>query len=359
MMQMIRSVSTLGRMAALALVAIAAASCSSTTCGAGTKQVQAASGAVTCVAADVVASGNVPCDVDGGTAEIVDGVCVARTKCDPATTMTDPVTGECIGTGGAARCPVCPANVPPTQVCVQGDVIDFVTGTRLKTMSPIPTVRVAAYEPLSFLANPNDPNLTPLGQNATNAQGCYALTVPLPGTGLIAVGVNDPTTGTPAGQPALVWGAAGSPVTGGETLTIDIYRMQKSTADSWTASGINFAAQGAFVGCYYKDPGSPPGHLAANETMPLAGVQLLLDGAVPAGLKFLKADRTIDGTLTATGPLGCAVVNGDGMIHTAGGMGGGVAKFESLPGAAAPNVAFFDRFHDCDVTAAGSDPNCP
>jgi hypothetical protein len=351
-MHMIRSVSTFGLLSALAL---AAAGCSSTICGAGTKQVQAANGAVTCVGADVVATGNVPCDVDGGTAQIVDGVCVARTKCDPATTMIDPVTGECIGTGGALHCPVCPASVPATQVCVQGDIIDFATGTKLKTMSPVPTVRVAAYEPLSFLSNPN---ATPLGQNATNTQGCYAITVPLPGTSLVAVGVNDPTTGTPSGQPTLVWGAVGSPVTGGETLTLDVYRMTKSLADSWTASGINFATSGGFVGCYYKDPGSPPGQLSANETMPLSGVELLLDGAVPAGLKFLQADRTIDATLTATGPLGCAVVAGDSTIHTSSGQGGGVTKFESLPGTAAPNVAFFDRFHDCDVTAAGSDPNC-
>src|SRR5437879_4006859 len=102
---------------ALVFVAATVWSCNNPACGPGTKQLQAANGDLQCVPVDVP-SQLTPCDVDGGTVDIVGGNCVSHIKCDPGTTMYDPTTGVCVGTGGGPACGACPNPVPADSVCV-------------------------------------------------------------------------------------------------------------------------------------------------------------------------------------------------------------------------------------------------
>ena len=117
---MIRSLFAL---TAFGLVAAAVVSCNAPVCGKGTKQVQLANGNVECQPADHVATTNEPCDVDGGTAEIIGGVCVSRIHCGDNTTF-DPTTGVCTGTGGGSACPFNCGNLGPNDICVKGNIVD-------------------------------------------------------------------------------------------------------------------------------------------------------------------------------------------------------------------------------------------
>ena len=114
------------------------------------------------------------------------------------------------------------------------------------------------------------------------------------------------------------------------------------------------ASAGAYVACYYKDKPPLPTNQQLVETMPASGVQLFASGAAAPGAHYLGANHTIDGTLTATGALGCGVVAGDGSIATYSGSGGGVTRWENQPGSSAPGVVFVARFHNCDVADGGT-----
>jgi hypothetical protein len=83
-----------------------------------------------------------------------------------------------------------------------------------------------------------------------------------------------------------------------------------------------------------------------------------LDGSPLATAKYLKTDRTLDTTLTATSALGCGLVIPDGQIHIVTGSLAGVSKFETQQGASASGTVFISRIHDCDVTTPGADPTC-
>ena len=97
------------------------AGCNGATCGRGTKQVQAANGDVECVLADNPATGDVPCDVDGGSAVIENGVCVSRVMCDPATTTYDATTGLCESNGMGGQLPALPVDAGRrAHVCITG-----------------------------------------------------------------------------------------------------------------------------------------------------------------------------------------------------------------------------------------------
>jgi hypothetical protein len=68
------------------------------------------------------------------------------------------------------------------------------------------------------------------------------------------------------------------------------------------------------------------------------------------GVRYFGASlTTVDGTLTATGASGAALVAAPSGIHTFGGMGGSVAgaapSWPTLPGGSTVGVVFITRFH--------------
>jgi hypothetical protein len=349
---MIRPVSTLLAVSAFGFV-MATMGCTPVVCGPGTKQMQKANGDIECLPADQVATGDQPCDVDGGTAQIVGGVCVSRIICDPATAKYDPATGVCVGTGGGAGCSEqCPSTVGPSQICVQGRVIDFMTG--MPVMKGGRPLRIAAFEPLSFIGNPT--GATPLKEDPANTEGCFALTMGAPASGLVAIGVTDPTTG-PGNNPPLAMGGSGAPIVGGQIYRLDAYMMLKSTMADWsTVTGLDFTGKGAVIECFYSDPGQPPTDLEAKETMPAMGVTLLEDGATPASARYLDNNRKVVTTATTTTSFGCAIALGDAQVHNFSGTGGGVTKWETQPGGSPTGVGFVGRYHNCDVSTG--DPAC-
>jgi hypothetical protein len=333
---------------AVTVVTAAMLSCNNPACGPGTKQVQDVNGNLQCVPAEQPAP-LTPCDVDGGNAEIVAGQCVSHIKCDPATTMYDPATGVCVGTGTGGGCAPCPSPVPPGQICLTGNVVDFQTG--MKWAANTRPLRIDAYEPVDFLSNPSP---TPLGEEASTTLGCYTLVVNAPATGLVALAVRDPQ-GAP-GTPALALGGSGTQIVPGQKYNLDGYMVYQSTLDNWSAVNPEFQSKGAFVGCFFNQAPPQPTNQQATETNPATGVHLLEASAMPASAKYLKVDGTIDTTLTATGARGCGISTGNGITSYSG-MGGGVTTWQSQPGGTTTAVVFVSRFHSCDGQPTGN--GCP
>lgn len=343
---MIRSVGSIWALAALVVVAATVASCNNPQCGKGTKQVQGANGDITCEFADSTAS-NITCDTgDGGTSQIVNGVCVSRVMCDPGSTKLDPATGQCVSTGVGNGCSC--ATPGAGKICVTGDIRDYVTGMKLGNNSR--QLHVGLWEPLGFLANPT--GAQPLADTVTT-NGCFSFTVNQQASGLIAVGVNDPSTG-PGTNPPLIFGGSGATTAAGSTYQVDGYMVVKSVLDGYAAVNPAFGANGAFTACYYKDKPPRATDLTMFETMPATGVKLLENSVTPAAVKYLKPDKTVDPALTATGAIGCAITPGTGGINNYSGTGGGIAKWETTPGASAVGLVFVGRFHNCDIADPGT-----
>jgi len=329
----------------LALVLLAAnalAGCNVPRCGKGTVPRQSEDGTLTCQPVDAPAQG-IDCDTDGGTLEIVAGHCASKVKCDDQTAMYDPVTGFCIGTGMGNGCPPCQPP-GPNQICVTGNVYDFASG--MQVMSGGRSLRIAAFEPLSFLANPNT---APLAEDASTTKGCFTLTLTAPASGLVAIAVTDPV-GANAAMPLTIAGA-GAQVQKGKSYKLDGYMILKSLVDGWSAAaGQNYGQTGVAISCFYKEGVPPPTANQAIETMPATGVAMLDNGTTPATAKYLAADRTVNTGLTTTGPIGCGILPGTGMIEQFSGSGGGITKWETLPGSSTIGVAFVNRFHSCDMS---------
>jgi hypothetical protein len=334
----------------LVLCALATAGCNAPSCGPGTKEVQGADGDVQCVPAEQQAAAT-PCDVDGGTVEIAGGLCESHIKCDPGTTMYDPATGVCVGTasGGGNGCAPCPSPIPAGKVCLTGGVVDFGSGMHVMGGASSRPLRIAAYEPLSFLG---DPTSAPLAEEPSTTKGCFTLVVQTPATGLVVLAVSDPVGSAPA-MPLTIGGAGAQVVAGGK-YNVDGYLVPKSFVDGYAAVNPAFASAGTYVACFYGDAPPSPTNLVFTETMPTAGVSLLGNAAPLSAARYLKSDRTIDTTLTATGALGCAVTVGTGALGQFSGMGGGVAKWETQPGGTAPGVVVVARLHSCANAPAGT-----
>ncbi len=328
----------------LALV-LSASGCNAPTCGPGTKQVQNQStGGVECVPADQQAAA-IPCtdDADAGTA-IVAGKCVSLIQCPPGVpTMMEPDgTITCLGGSGK---PMCRQPAAGT-VCVQGTIHDFLDNSTASTS----TLHVSLYDPQAFLLG----GATPLkNADAMVTDGTFVFQdVPPPTTNLIALAVTD-------GSGTLVLGGTGTTVAPGKSFQLDGYVVKKSTVDGWQTtvgapgtSGIDYSA-GAYVGCFYSDPSrAMQGDSSAYETNPVSGV--VFAGVTPGGQLIVDAahNRYLDPTrdmintsLTATGPLGCAVYPVASLSNFSGQPAGTVTKWEVHPGGSTQGVVFVDRFH--------------
>ena len=348
---MTRSVHALLALVAVVGTSVAVTGCNSPNCGKGTKQVQQPDGTLTCQLAEVPKQ-LIQCDdVDGGTSVIVGGKCQSHIKCDPLTTGYDPVSGICVGTGGGTGdCPVC-KQPGPGKICVTGNVYDFSTGLRIKKGDKI--LRIGAYEPLAFLANPATDPL----QETVDSNGCYTFPdITTPGSGLVAVATADAKGTVPQ---AFELTGAGAIVVSGKIYKVDVYATPVSVVDGWkTQTGKNWDATGAYIALYYDKAVPDPTDLRIDaETMPAMGVQIV-DGptVVTTGNYFAPGATTLSTTLMATGAFGGAAIPATGNITTYSGLDVGCTagtctkKWEHHLGASTAHVLFIDRYHNCTLS---------
>ncbi len=337
--------------AGLALVWIlsVAAGCNAPSCGPGTKQVQDKNGDLQCVEADAVAP--LGCAADGGV-HLVGGSCVAQVTCGAGTvaqTLPDGST-VCVG-GGAASCvPAC-ATPQPNTICVSGQVRHLVDNSPLAAGE---TVHVAVYEPLSFL---NNANVAPLAEADTDC-GYKFDDVPYPASMLVVVAVSDAGKrglGTVVNQLT----GTGAAVVAQQAYRVDAYALPKSQVQGWSAAaGIDYAANGAVVVRYFADAAPPPTDLEADETSPVAGVTLYVDGLPANGnggqplAKYFGASMSaIAPAATTTSASGSAIVSVPvtGTFPTLSGMGGmrlGMPiAWAMAPGGSTAQVVFVERLH--------------
>jgi hypothetical protein len=310
------------RRAAL-LLALVLAGCNSPVCGPGTKRVQLKGGTVQCQPVDGLPD-TIPCDADGG-AVIVGGACVSRVQCGPGTKL-DAASGLCVADGMASPCP------PPagSAICVFGTLHHFIDDSPLGAGE---TVHVGISDPLNLIAE-------------LDSTGTFVFpNVAVPSSGLVAIGAGD-RSGTPN-----VVAATGAIVSPGKIYHVDAYVLPRSVVDGWqTQTGDDYLTQGAYVAKFYADPMASATDYSLYETMPVAGVTLLENGAPPARARYFGTSlTTIDKMLTATGASGTALIAAPPSFSTYSGMGGtsgGTAiTWPALPGGSAPGVVFVTRFH--------------
>ena len=317
--------------AAAGAAAAVVAGCNEPSCGAGTTLVQVKGGALECQPT-TGSPAAIPCDVDGG-AVVVAGTCVSRVQCGPGTSL-DAQSGRCLPSGAADPCPTPSAG----HICVSGTLYHFVDDTPL---APGETVHVGISDPLAFLSGSK-----PLFE--LDSTGSYVFPdVPMPASGLIAVGAGD-TSGTPN-----VIAATAAIVTAGKSYRLDGYVLPRAVVDGWsTQAAVDYLANGAYVARFYADKTADATDYTLFEKTPVAGVALLQDGAAAMGVRYFGAAlTTLDTTLTATGASGAAIVAVPSGIHNFNftGMGGSVAgaaaMWPTYPGGSTAGVVFVTRFH--------------
>jgi hypothetical protein len=328
---------------------IGGAACNTPTCGKDTVQHQKPNGELECLPVALTAAG-IDCDVDAG-ARIVAGHCVSAISCGPNTTL---MNGQCIGTGGGGMrgtpqaCPTPAAG----RICVTGVIRHLVDNTNLAVGEK---VRVRVYDPLKFLQNPTMAQPLTMTADQETDDTYFFPDLPAPSLGLIAVGVSDSAA---AAVPTLQITGSGAIVQGGKGYRVDAYVTPQSLVQMWTTAaggGVDYNAQGAYVVRYFQDPGSDPTMLIANETMPVAGVQVVQDAVVSTRAKYFSGNLMTLGTGTSTdATTGAAILTGTGDQSTPAfsGMGGNI-DWQTHLGNSTKGVVFVDRFHPCTKNAAG------
>jgi hypothetical protein len=299
---------------------------------------------------------SIPCDDgDGGTAEIVNGVCVSRIRCDPMTEVLDPISGLCVSPLPYPVFGPCePQCTPPdnNHVCVTGGIVDF--ATLLHVGYGDRTVHVALYDALEFLTKGT---ATPEFVFSEDNRGCFTFVTFPPPSGQLIVATKDPLAGPDPGKVPLVMSAVSFRVPAGAIVAADAFIMEQPFVASYASLNPAYSTAGTWVGCFYQVAPNPSlVDLIFYETMPAVGVQLVNNNQPVSGANYLKIDRIIDPSLTATGPLGCAIVPGGTIVG--GATGGGVMRWQSFGVAATSNVVIVERIHDCDNLAPGY-PGCP
>jgi hypothetical protein len=293
-------------------------------CGRGTVQRQRSNGTLECVAADD--SELAPCEVDGGTGVIVGGVC--GPLCDPVSTIE--VDGVCVP---KVTEPQTCRKPSPGHACVMGSIYDFKTNQR--SMVPI---HVELYDPFTLLRGGSPiAAYDSLDGSRYTFQDFIA-----PAFGFIVV-----TTGRTTPNMTIA-GAGAQGIGNGNIYVLDAYALPTADADAW---GFDLS-MGAQVAKFYRDPRPSPNYIVANETMPVAGVTLMKDGAPAAGAAYFNDTLTaVDPTLTATGPSGAALVASpipsSSTPPTFSGMGPTAAPitWEQLSGGSAAGLVLITRFH--------------
>jgi hypothetical protein len=299
--------------------------CGEPHCGRGTVQQQQTDGTLKCVAVDVPEQ-LAPCDVDGGTAVIVGGLCVP--VCDPASMIE--INGVCVP---LVREPLTCRTPSPGHACVMGWILDFTTSQK----STVP-IHVELYDPLTLLHGGN-----PIATYDSPDGSSYVFQdFVAPGFGFIVV-----TTGRTTPN-MTVAGVGAQDVANGNVYRLDAYALPTADANAW---GFDLS-MGAQVAKFYKDPKPSPTNIIANETMPAAGVTLTKDGNLAAGAAYFNDMLTaVDPTLTVTGSSGAALVAAPippaGTFSTFSGVGPTAAPitWEQFSGGSAAGLVLITRFH--------------
>jgi hypothetical protein len=331
----------------VAFASTVAAGCNNPSCGKGTKQVQDANGNVVCMPVDMVGPDNCKDDADAGTA-IIGGICVGNVICGPNTARVPRNDGSgtfyCQGINTGP--PTCASEtIMPGNICIEGTIRHFNDFTPLGAAEK---VHLAVYDPLDFLAN--GAQATAIVQQDFTGPSFIFKEVALPADALIAMAVSDATGVSPA-----TLSLAGTGLQGikGQAFKLDGYAVPLTNVQQWTAmGGQDYDTLGAYVGFFFSDASRampPMNDFSQYETMPVAGVKIVqvVNGQPQqvAAARYLGPTRDkIDATLTATGPLGGAIVPIK-ILSAFSGQGPGTMKWEGKPGGSAAHVVFVDRFH--------------
>ncbi|HZS38188.1 MAG TPA: hypothetical protein VFF06_15225 [Polyangia bacterium] len=337
----------------MAIGATLAAGCNNPSCGKGTKQTQDANGNSVCTPVD--APGPEPCtdNADAGTS-IIGGICVGNTICGPGTIRVPRNDGSgtfyCQGTGsGVATC--ADVTLDAGNICVEGTIRDFNT---FKPIGASQTVHIAIYDPLDFLAHgtsavpipsSSEPSMT-ASKDITGPNFIFKQ-VQLPSLHLIAMAVTD------AGGTPQMFALSGTGLQGvtQQAYKLDGYTVPVTNVQQWTTmGGIDYDAMGAYVGFFFSDPSrAAQNDFSHYETTPVSGVKIVqVINGMPqqvANARYLgPTSDKIDTTLTATGPLGGAIVP-VAVLSAFSGQGPNTMKWEGKPGGSTAHVVFVDRFH--------------
>ena len=321
--------------ACAALVALALPACNEPSCGPGTKQVQQQDGSLKCEPTDGLPS-SIVCNVDAGAA-IVGGQCVSAISCG-ANTMLNPATGQCESTGGGGGVPPCAA--PTTgHACFNGALLSFLDNSPFTGM-----VHVKIYDPITLLSNG-----APIDQGDFSGGGYLFPNIAAPPLGLIAIVVGD----ADGSDTTYVNCATGTQmVSNGNKYRVDGYVLPKAIPDGWKASPAAFdiAPNGAYVAKFYSDMKGTPTSQIANETNPVANVQLDMNSQPIPNVQYFDASlSSISTTLTATSAVGAAIVPAPVMgqfpIFTGNGPSSAPITWEMLPGGSIAGLVFVTRFH--------------
>jgi hypothetical protein len=312
----------------VACAATALAGCNPPKCGPGTVQMQNKNGTLDCVPADVMQGAGIPCDADGG-ATVQGGSCVSAVTCGPGTTL---MGNRCVSNGGTGSGCSQPAL---GTACVYGSLVNFLDNTAATA-----TVHVQLVDPLSFLGGG-----TPIAEK--DATGSYVFQdFKVPPQHLIAIIVTNPQ-----GTTTYYTTATGDQgINNDNVYRVDGYVLEAATVQGWKPE-IDVDAVGAYVAKFYNDPKPLNTLLIANETNPVAGVQLTQSGLVVAGAKYFGATlATIDAAATSTSTIGAAIIPApditSGFPNFSGtGPTASPITWESQPGASKKGAVFVTRFH--------------
>lgn len=336
--------------ASLVVAVTAWSSCTSLSCGPGTKQVQQKDGTLRCLPVDAPAEA-IPCNADLG-AVIIGGECVSRITCGPNTTL-NPATGQCEGSGGPTRGTPPPCPTPTAgNICINGIIKHLLDNSNLAVGE---TRRVALFEPLQFLTSSAPPPLVDADNKpmvADTDDGFVFANVKTPASNLIAIAVFDPTVDVSAIVSAHKTGVGGQ-VFAGQSYRIDAFTTNVDLVTSWSSQsgGIDYAG-GAYVMRFFSEPVARPTDYAQTNTMTVPGVQIVRGMTVPAEARYFSTSlATIDPALTASSTTGAAILPTLGLVSNYTGMGGMFnnmpIKWNTLPGGTTNKTVFVSKLNRC------------
>ncbi len=286
------------------------------------------------------------------------------TVCDPETTtpeVDDMGVITCIGTGGGGGCaaPIaCPAPTNGTQT-ICGQLFDFETGAAFAAPGAAGTpctagatsgpcaVGVRAYDAVAFATVPGT---APLATGPIYLDDCGRYKVPeipVPGTGFIAVGLDDAMVG-PAGVTNAT-AVAASAVANTATRDLDAFIVPATTTTAWATSGGPRIDAGYYVPVYR-------GHRTGTDLV--AGVTVTYGAMAappPASTDPARdfyfaaaatARTTLDPAANVTGVNGTAMFSGAnlGEIYSGQGVLPAECRWDIHAGASTPGVVFIQVF---------------
>jgi len=346
------------RLVLLAALAALDAGCKTVDCGEGTAE----RGGVCVPASETVAAATC-----GPFTELQGDQCaptMSPTVCDPASTIE--VVGElgvitCVGNGGGGcSAPLaCPAPSDGKQT-ICGQLFDLetnapfaapgATGTQCTAAAATGpcALGLRAYDAVAFAMNPMTSPLTTDPVYVDDCGRYRVAEIPVPGTGFIALGLDDAMQG-PAGITNAT-GVATAAVANTATKDLDAFVVTGATTTAWATSGGPTIASGYYVPIYR-------GHRAGSDLV--AGVTVTYGAMTPPAPPaltdtnrdfYFAADATARTTLApaanVTGVNGTALFAGAnlGEVYSGQGVLPTECRWDIHAGASTPGVVFVQVF---------------